>query len=273
MVLSLPAPDRRELLRSPLVLTVCQVRYEQTLALADPRIALAVQETLGGVSGPYPRMDQLKAPSFQFSVSAEGAAESRPMSGVGGWRLQSDDGAWTVTIMTDSLALETSRYKTWEADFGPRMGQVIEAVASATSLVLEERLGLRYVDRLTGLEIEDSADWAKYVDTNVLGVLRHPVLGPAVSTSQQQVDLNLGGDVRCILRHGQPEDTDDNDTRSYVLDFDVYRQAARPFDVEGIKQAIETFSDAALQLFHACLNPSYLRWLREGSGAYESEVA
>jgi uncharacterized protein (TIGR04255 family) len=267
MVLGLPAPDRRQLLRSPLVLTVCQVRFEETLALADPRVAISIQSALGGASGPYPRMEQLKAPAFQLSVSAQGGAETQQLSGISGWRLQSDDAAWTVSIMTNFVALETSRYSTWE-DFGPRMAALLDALTSSTSLVLEERLGLRYVDRLTGLAISDPADWNHYVDSHLLGALRHGVLGPAAVSTQQQIDLRLDGDVRCILRHGHPGDADENGTRSYVLDYDIYRQAARPFDAAGIKDALETFGDAALQLFHASLNPAYLDWLREGEGAY-----
>ena len=269
MVLDLPSPDRSQLARSPLELTVCQVRFEQTLALADPRIALNIHEALGGPAGAYPRMDQIKAPSFQVALSSEGTAETQPLSGVGGWRFQSEEGGWIVSLMTDFVALETTRYTTWEADFGPRMGQLLAALAASVNPVLEERLGLRYVDRLSGLRVDSSSDWARYVDTTVLGVLRHPTLGPAVITTQQQLELNLGGDARCILRHGNPTGVDEDGLRSYVLDYDVSRQAARPFEVEGIKDALEGFSDASLQLFHLCLNSDYLTSLRTGDTPME----
>jgi uncharacterized protein (TIGR04255 family) len=270
MVLNLPSPDRHQLARSPLVLTVCQVRFEQILAVADARVMLGVQEALGGPTGLYPRVDQIKGPSLQVLVSAEGGQESRPLQGVAGWRLQSDDGAWTASVMPDFVALETTRYTTWEADFGPRMSSLLDAVAAHVNPALEERLGLRYVDRLTGLAIREPAHWTRYIAAPLLGVLLHETLGSAVVSTQQQIDLNLGGDVRCILRHGHPTEVDDEGLQTYVLDFDVYRQSARRFDVEGIKDALALFSDAALQLFHESLNRDYLTWLKEADRASEA---
>ena len=265
MVLNLPPPDRTSLRASPLVLTVCQVRFEQTLAVADARVALGVQSSLGGPGGLYPRIDPVRGPSVQFSVTSEGAGESRALPSVGGWRLQSDDGAWIASIMPDFVALETTRYTTWDEDFAPRMSDLLDAVQNVVSPALEERLGLRYVDRLGGLEIREPQDWTRYLDPALLGVLLQETLGPAAVTTQQQIDLVLDNDVRCILRHGHPADTDDDGLQTYVLDYDVYRQSARAFDVNGINKALSMFSDAALQLFHANLNPKYLDFLRDGS--------
>jgi uncharacterized protein (TIGR04255 family) len=266
MVLNLAEPDRRELATSPLVLTVCQVRFEETLAVADARVILRIQEMLAASgAGAYPKIDQVKGPALQFSVSSEeGSEESRSLPQVAGWRLQSEDGAWIASIMPDFAALETSRYTTWEADFGPRVGALIEAVQTYVEPALEERLGLRYVDRLTALEVKEPPDWTRYLDASLLGVLLHDTLGRAVASTQQQIDLDLGQDVRCILRHGHPSGGEDGSIHTYVLDYDIYRQSARAFDANAIKQTLEHFSDAALQLFHASLNPEYLGRLREG---------
>ena len=51
MPLDLPEPSTDKLARSPLILVVCQVQHEQSLAVQDPRKALAIHEAL---SGQYP---------------------------------------------------------------------------------------------------------------------------------------------------------------------------------------------------------------------------
>ncbi|MEX0985345.1 MAG: TIGR04255 family protein [Actinomycetota bacterium] len=260
MVLGLPSPNRQKLPFSPLELTVCQVRFEETLAIADAKLILAIRDRLGGESR-YPRLEQ-EQPSFQVAVSAQGAPTQPLMGQVFGWKLQSADATWRVSIMPTFVALETTDYDTWE-DFGPQMGVLLDATAELISPALEQRLGLRYIDRLRDLQIRESKGWADYVTSPLSGILMHESLGPAVATSQQQALLDLGGELKCLLRHGQPE----GDDHTYVLDYDIFRQSARPFDASTIKTALRQFSDAALQLFHASLNPDYLARLLEGKAS------
>jgi uncharacterized protein (TIGR04255 family) len=256
MVLNLPPANRRRLVDSPLELAVCQIRFEETLAVSDPKAILAIHGDLGGAGGPYPKIEQVKGPSFQVSVSAEGSAESRSLPQVAGWRLQAKDGSWIASVMPDFVALETSAYTTWEEDFGPRIGALLEAVERHVQPVLEERVGLRYIDKLTGLSVHQASDWTNYLVPELVGIVMHPNLGPAVNTTQQQVDLILGEDVRCTMRHGILKD--ETGSPSYVLDCDVHRQAARAFETEEIRATLEQFSEFALQLFHACLDTKYL---------------
>src|SRR4051812_49383781 len=119
MVLNLPAADHSQLARSPLVLTVCQIRFEETLAVADARLILEMHERLGGTSGPYPRIEQVKGPAFEFALSGEGMNETQKLPQVAGWTLQSDDGSWIASIMPNHVALETKKYTRWDTDFGP----------------------------------------------------------------------------------------------------------------------------------------------------------
>jgi uncharacterized protein (TIGR04255 family) len=257
MVLDLPPPSFRFLPRSPLELVVCQVRHEERRI--EPHVALAIQEALGGPDGDFGRIEQVELHSAVLAVAAGGSVP--PVSEVAhGWHLKTTDGGWTVALLPDHVSLETTRYTTW-SDFHPRLEATIRAVESVASPTMEQRLGLRYVDRLRGLPVDSPADWSRWIQPSVLGPALHDVLGQAVTSSRQQIDLDLGHGRVCVLRHGMVRDPDGNP--SYLLDFDVYRQQARRFSANDLVKAVDEFHQTADSLFEQVITSELLAYLAE----------
>ena len=84
-------------------------------------------------------------------------------------------------------------------------------------------------------------------------------LASAVLSQQQQIMLDIGEGVVCRFAHGTlPTDGD----VEYVLDYDVYRREARPFDAAAILDALDTFNTEALKLFQASITPATAETLR-----------
>jgi uncharacterized protein (TIGR04255 family) len=93
-------------------------------------------------------------PKIQLSVQAAGPdTENMPRPATsstgGGWRLSAVDGSWQISAESGSLAVETTRYGTWEEDFSPRLQRVLDALQEVGAPVIESRLGLRYVNVLS----------------------------------------------------------------------------------------------------------------------------
>ena len=262
MSLSLPDPDRRHLPRSPLEVVVAQVRHENRLAASDSSTASAVHRALGGSDGPYPFIDGAAA-AVMLNVVVAGPGASIPSanteSHLTGWRLHDADNTWAVTLMPDHFALETTQYTTWD-EFAPRLAEVINVVNAHVGPAFEQRLGLRYIDRLTEPEVDEIAGWTPYIRSEVLGILRHQELGNAVLGAQQQVLLDLGDGVSATFRHGPIREPDGKGVQ-YLLDYDVFRQGGRPFVPEGIRDTFENFNTASLQLFQATVTPGLLDYL------------
>jgi uncharacterized protein (TIGR04255 family) len=267
VAIRLPIPDTARLGRAPLELVVFQIRYDPQLRATEAQVALAFHDAIGGRDGAFPNIDPINTASIQVSFAAGLGATAAPVlaesSGVDGWRFSSTDGAWTVQLTRDFAALQTTRYETWEESFSPRLDLLIHAVAAHIAPRVEQRLGLRYVDRIRIPGLAVPVDWRPYIVPELLGLAVHPDLGRAITGAQQQLVLDLGeGGVQCGFRHGFLREPTAIAEIQYFLDYDVFRQAGRAFDVENIRAAAAQFNTYALQLFQACVTPELLGQLR-----------
>ena len=166
--LQLPEPSMEKLERSPLELVVCQIRYERNLAVTDTRRALEVQERLGGK---YPVLDQAAGIALNILGGTSGMSTASEQQH--GWNFRSTDGAWTVVLMPEFFALETRAYTDW-ADFSTRLNELVLLVVSAFDPSLEQRVGLRFIDRVKDPVIHSPEGWEGWIDDRLLGpALQH----------------------------------------------------------------------------------------------------
>jgi uncharacterized protein (TIGR04255 family) len=256
----LPDPLMAPLSKSPLQLVVCQVRFEETLAVSDAKLVLRVHQDLGGRTGRYPKLESIRGTRVEIPMAAGGPLGAPTETAFAGWRMSSSDG-WIVSIMPESVALETSRYTSWEEDFRPRLRQLVEAVASRISPTTEQRLGLRYVDRVTQPTVSSPDEWREYIAEPFLGPIVHPTVGGHVKNSQQQTVLALENGISALVRTGFAREDDPNADLAYLLDFDVFRSDVRAFEVEGILEGAESLHDINLRLFQQAVTRRLLEAL------------
>lgn len=262
MPLDLPEPDSSLLPGSPLDLVVCQVRFENKPENSTPQVGLAIHQALGGGSALYPRLDQLRGQAVNFELGAQGRASVTQNESESGWRYQSADGLWIVGLMPDHLSLECKEYAGWE-DFGQRLRDLIDVCAEHLAPEIEQRIGLRYVDRITEVDARMPRDWAEYLQEPILGFAAHEVLGDHLASARQQMVFDLGDTYGCVLTHGFLPREDGR--LDYLLDYDVFREGGRPFDVDAVRETLEVLHSDASKLFHASISPALYEIFRQGS--------
>jgi len=266
VAINLPAPDNTRLRRAPLELVIFQIRYDPQLRVSDPQVALAVHEAIGGRGGAFPNIEPINTMSVQFSLAGSASGVAAPVVGenaaVQGWQFSSGDATWVVQLTRDYASVQTTRYETWDDSFQPRVTTLIEALQAHVGPRVEQRLGLRYVDRLRLPGVNSPADWRPFLIAELLGLAGHPILGPAVAGAQQQVVLDLGDSVQCGFRHGFLREPTAVNEMQYFLDYDVFRQAGRAFDARSIERAADDFNTRALQLFQASVTHELMERFR-----------
>jgi len=249
--IELPAPKTDTLTNAPLELVVWQVRHER-LTDASPARALAVRDLL---ADPYPNISQGDVAELVIGPLPMVASQ-----GSSGWQLKSADNLWTVVLIQDFLALESSGYTTW-TEFFRRAKDLLGAVTQVSKPALVQRVGLRYVDRIKTMKAARPKEWEGLLETQVLGMASHGQLGPAVSTAQTVSLIELG-QAQVILRSSCASDANSPNGYSMVLDTDCFDATAEAFDAERIETVTNELHTIGLQVFQSVLTPSFFEELR-----------
>jgi uncharacterized protein (TIGR04255 family) len=262
MPVSLPDTTDTELTHAPLAVVVCQIRYGQNLRVSDTDAALKIHEDLGGRDGQYPTIEQQNVMSAQVEIGPMGLA-SLGAGGLAqrGWRLRSDDAKWVISVMPEFVGLETSAYTSWHGDFRDRLNALLTSIVEHVSPKIVDRIGLRYVNRLTDPDRTEMGDWVGTVVNELLGPIADASWAEGIQGFQQQIELELGLDRRCTFRQGIVLG-EAGGIEGYLLDFDVYRQSMERFDLSLVMESLDALNDDALALFQKSLTPEYLASLR-----------
>jgi uncharacterized protein (TIGR04255 family) len=221
---------------------------------------LEIHMALGGSAGRYPRSEQATEQATNIQV-APGLLPTATQTQRKGWRLRSSDGAWTISLMPEFFSLETTAYTTWSEDFHPRLAELLDAVTRSVDPATQQRIGLRYVDRIVDPAVRAPQEWEGYIAPEFLGPLLHPRIGPAALATQQQIDIEVGDEVRSSIRHGYFADPTRANALTYLLDFDVYRETISAFDPEDIVGVLDAFNLLSLQLFQQAVTMRLLEHL------------
>ena len=264
MTIDLPEPRTDHLESSPLSLVVCQVRHERNEAVGDPTRAVAVHERL---ADRYPQLEDQSSQELTITTGESGVQAGQAVS-ARGWRMRDSRGEWTVVIMPDFFALETTSYDSWE-DFRTRFQAVATAVMDKLHPAVEERIGLRFIDRITHPQVDSPSDWRGLISDGFLGPVADGRLTESVTGTQNVAQLDVGDGRSVIMRFGSTREATPETNWVYILDTDCYVQRGRGQDLERMLGTIETLHTLSLQLFQASVTEELYEFLRTGSQADE----
>jgi uncharacterized protein (TIGR04255 family) len=266
MALTLTEVDNRPLGRSPLAVVVFQIKYEQNLSVGDGETGLRVHEFLGGPDGRYVKVEPLQIVGAAVQVSPFGLTQVPSVNAPSrGFRMRNEDGSLILSLMPDFASLETTAYGVWSGDFRERLVELIEALNVNIKPRVEERLGLRYVNKIVEPDVSVPGDFREIVSDGLLGAAADDYWGSGVTGAQQQLEIDVEGDIRCVLRHGTLPRNTWIGIDGYLLDIDVFREQSRRFDVSSVLGTIDRLNAVAATIFEKSLAPGYLEAQRKES--------
>ncbi len=266
MPLDLPPPFEGTLPRSPLRLVACQLRYSDLARPFSAAVVMRLTQHLTDAGFAYPRIDQVQLQNLNIDMNT-GVAKSESTGH--GWRLQSEDSRWILTVTTDAVTLETTRYRAWNEDFRARFRALIDALVDAFSPATETRLGLRYVDVITDPSAQNMVEWSRWIDRALLGPIAHERLGPGINVIQQQMTLSLDSDVRATVRQGAYPDPARENAPTYLIDIDVFIERLARLDRDRVRDTVERLHEWNLRLFAQMITPEMLEYLRRPNTAVQ----
>ncbi len=255
----LPPADTTLLTQAPLEVAVIDVRYA-SIGVVSADVATAIREVVEQATGlPFPSIRPTQQQTMQIEFGPDGSSlESKP--GPAGWQILSADGERSMTVMPDSLVLQTTAYERWSISLGGPLAAALAVVAERLQPALRTRIGLRYIDRFRDPTTVAAEGWRGRIRDDVLGPLRSDVYGHMIRGAQQQLELDIDGTHRSIIRHGFTAEEDKS--VGYLLDFDVFNELATGFDVDDIVATAVRLNRTALSLFQASIELDYLKALQ-----------
>jgi uncharacterized protein (TIGR04255 family) len=246
-----PPPPEVPLKDAPLVRVIAQVRFPLVIALERREFVASFQEAL---RARYPVLRQEPG-----GVLAPAGGASALVQTV--WRFADISGDWRVSLAPDFLALETTAYSS-RSDFLTRLREVVAVLDERAEPKLVDRLGVRYIDRISGPAVDEIA---QLVRPEVRGIAGTPVAAHALHALSET--LFVLEKARMVARWGRvpPEATVDAaaiepiSEPSWILDIDMFSTESTPFAVDGVIDSAESFSERIYTLFRWVVTPAFLR--------------
>lgn len=247
-----PPPAEIPLRDAPLVRVIAQVRFPLIIAVEQRDFVSPFQEAIRS------EYSVLRHEQTQGVLVAP--AGVKPVQGTA-WRFSNVEGKWRVSLTPEFVALETTNY-TSRADFLGRLRAVLEALDRHVEPKLADRLGIRYIDRLTGPAVDDIAS---LVRPGVLGI----AATSAAAHAQHVLSETLFAveDARLLARWGRlpPNVTVDPDAieptadASWILDLDMFTASPRPFSVDQLVESASRFAERLYTFFRWAVTDEFLR--------------
>ena len=250
-----PPPKEVPLRDAPLVRVIAQVRFSPILSVQQPEFIAPFQEAIRAA---YPALRREHAQSLL--VGPQGVASGQRQVA---WRFADVDGAWRVSLAPEFVALETTTYSS-RGDFIGRMQAVLEAVAKHLEPAVLQRVGLRYIDRVTGEALEDIAN---LVRPEMLGIVNTPLFQHARHEfSETLLDVpDIGGQLRARWGHlpagstVDPNAIEPIDEPSWILDIDMFSAHEGPFASDLLIEGLGRFAERLYTMFRWTVTEEFLR--------------
>jgi uncharacterized protein (TIGR04255 family) len=250
MISELPEPLHEYLPGAPLELAVWQLQLAEFAAVQSPEVGTALAETLASDGDGSFQLTRLASSTIVLGPAQLQQPEQPEPDG---WQLRR--GQLVVNVNRGAISIETTAYEGWV-----KFRRAIELLCAGLVTAVgdmpgEQRLGLRYVDRIALPGVQRPADWKDLLAPWLSAVMAHEQLGDAVLATAGQVELHVDDDSQSTLRHRAFPDYERRGRQTVMLDFDTFRQGYRRFEVASILDVSDRFNDVTHRLFEASLTP------------------
>ena len=250
--MALPPPAERPLARAPLVRVIAQLRFPEVLSIERREFVAPFQDAIRGA---YPVLRQDHTHGLLLTSVGVGAAKPQVA-----WRFADAEGGWRVSLTPGFVALETTRYAS-RRDFLGRLRAVLQALGDHVQPAQVDRIGIRYVDRLTGAPLDSIAT---LVRPEVRGLAGSGAAASVVHSLSETMFESPG--ARLLARWGclPPEGTIDPAALepvaepSWILDLDMFSTAAVPFAIDPVVEEAGRYAERIYTVFRWAVTDEFL---------------
>lgn len=253
-----PPPTEVPLTDPPLVRVIAQVRFPLIASLEKREFIAPFQEAIRG-SYPVLRPEESRGVVF----GPQGVADARSNTS---WRFMEASGAWRVTLAPDFIALDTTRYSSRD-DFMRRLEVVLQALKDHVDPKVVDRLGVRYIDRVSG---EHLTDLPQLFRPEVAGILGSPLAEHAHQAISENVLVLPEDEGQVTVRWGllpaqstvDPGGLDPIDEPSWILDTDAFQSfpaRGRELSVSSVVAKARGFAERNYSVFRWAVTDEFLR--------------
>lgn len=241
----LPNVDRVIYDRNPLVGVTFHARFSRLLEV-DSELPTAFQKK---VLPRYPLLEEREVMRFTVPTGPTeipGPSENRGKV----YEFISEDKIWKISLSSDYLTLNTTRYRKWE-EFRDKLQDMLQDFLLVYEMPIFTRIGLKYqnvIDR-TKLGLEDQ-HWAQILKPHVAGEFADKSFEEKDFLARQcsfRVRLGSGDNVQ--VTHGIVRNTESN-VMAYRFDGDFYNEDQAKADIDGIVETTNRLNANSGRLFH-----------------------
>jgi len=247
-----PLPAEVPLKDAPLVRVIAQLRFPEILSVEQRDFVAPFQEAIRSV---YPVLRQEQTQGIMFGPA--GLAPAKPQIA---WRFGDTDGHWRVSLAPDFLALETTKYVS-RADFFGRLTAVAQALDEHIGPAQVDRLGVRYIDRITGAAVDEIAKLVRPEVRGITGTIAAAHASHALSESMFEVE-----GARVLARWGflprgatvDPAAIEPANEKSWLLDLDMFSATPMPFVVNRVVEQAQRYAERIYTIFRWAVTDDFL---------------
>ncbi len=248
-----PAPPEIPLTDAPLVRVIAQVRFPEILAIEQREFVAPFQEA---IRSKYPVLRQ-----EQTQGVLVGPGGISPVKAKTAWRFSDLEKQWRVSLTPEFVALETTKY-TSRSDFISRLRDVLGAFDDRVEPKLVDRLGIRYIDRITGQAVDDISTLVRPEIGGISGTLLAAHVVHALSETMFELD-----GARFVARWGRlepgktidPSAIEPTDEKSWILDLDMFSATAVSFTVDQVVEDARRYAEQIHKFFRWAVKDDFLR--------------
>lgn len=238
--LKVPNVERVEYERNFIQLAVCELKFPTVLEF-ETECPRDFQKAL---RKEYPHLEQ--GTRIELLPAGGRSGEKR-------YIFRSMDRDWSVTLRSSAVALETAAYRNFE-DFLLRLQKVVEKIEPLIDTDFFTRVGLRYVN-----VIPVDGDPTGWINPDLVKPLISDVFGKPAKYWQQISGTTDNGHLN--INHGLQED-EEPDRRSYVLDFDFYRELV---GIKELEDLLKSFNRQNFNLFRWAVESKAIDFLGQAT--------
>ncbi|MFG3051288.1 TIGR04255 family protein [Kitasatospora sp. NPDC048239] len=251
----LPAPEV-PLTRAPLTRVLAQIKFPSAPDLTAPE---GQRELAKLLRNRYPVARQQAG--INLVITPNGVVQQPDQNVVR--QLHSKDSTWMVSYSDNFVSLETSSYES-RRQFRERLEEVLSAISKTGDPVLADRIGIRYINQITGHHLSRLHQYLRPETQAGLALGRmskHATLVQSVTES-----LYAEGNDRMLIRQGwvparaMMEPTIPVlESDSWVIDLDSFTDGPCDFTVSDIGERAEQLASGAYRAFRALITDEFLQ--------------